>query len=338
MRITLRRLILLTLALPTFLVAQDIPIEIEATEVLFCQPGVTNASPSRGLVLEYAIRPGVTMSRIGDFAGQEDVQARYWEDRVLKVKVPVVNRTDFKIILGMNHTEETYHFDPLDIAGDPFLESLNEQTLKSTRFTGYAVKSLNQRYYALARLEVGYNGDFDKFVRVDDQYEMFRAALLVGRKWSEDFEVGAGLLYTNTFRRTSVWPFVFANYTLSPKWGIEAVVPVDLKVRYDWTPKRLLLMGFDYFSREHSVDFRLANDADPTNVFLRRHFLGPTITIQQQVFSEWTWVDFQAGYTLDLNTRVRNDGETIDETINMGSAPYFRVSFFVSPPRKVICK
>ena len=332
------RLIILLFFSPLLLIAQDIPTDIEATEVLFCQPGVTNASPSRGLVLEYGLRPGFTMGRIGAFEGQPDIQTKYWEDRVLKVKLPLVNRTDFKVIVGMNHTEETYHFDEQEIAGDPFFESLNGQTLKSTRFTTYLVKSFDNRYYGLARVELGYNGDYDKFVRFDERYGMFRAAAMIGRKWNEDFEMGGGLLYTSTFRRTTVWPFAFANYTINTKWGIEAVIPVDMKLRYDWTPKRLLLTGINYFSREHSVDFVLGNDANTQNVFLRRHAIAPNITLQQQIFGEWTWIDIQAGYSFDLNTRLRSDDLTIDESIGTGSAPFVRVSFFVSPPRKVICK
>ena len=338
------RLIFALLFLPLLLCAQnDIPTDIEATEVLFCQPGVTNASPSRGLVLEYGRTPGFRMGRILQNEGQADVKTRYWEDFILKVKAPLVNRTDFKVIIGMNHTEETYHFNPDEIRGDAFYESLDGTKLQSTRFTTYLVKSLNNRYYGLVRLEAGFNGDYGSFVRFDDRYGMYRAAVMVGRKWNDDLEFGGGVLYNNTFRRTTVWPFAFMNYTLSPKLGIEAVIPVDMKLRYDMTAssesrQRLLLMGLEYQSREHSVDFLLGNDANPQNVFLRRHAIAPTVTFQQQAFSDWTWFDVSVGYGFALSTRLRSDELVVDETIQTGGAPYARVSFFVSPPRKVICK
>ena len=322
--------------------AQDIPIEIEATEVLFCQPGVTNASPSRGLVLEYGYRPSTTFGGLFDpntgEAGDKNITQENWQDLILKVKAPLVNKTDLKVIIGMNHTEETYNFNPADISDQPFFQSLDGTKLKSTRFSAYLVKSLDSRFYGLARLEIGYNGDYEKFVKFDDRYAMYRAAAMVGRKWSEDLEFGAGVLYTKTFRRTSVWPFAFMNYTLSPKWGIEAVIPVDMKVRYDINETRLLLMGLDYNSREHSVDFMLADDGNPMNVFFRRHSIAPTVTFQQRLFSEWTWFDISTGYHFGLNSRVRNDDLGVDLSMPVGSGPFARISFFVSPPRKVICK
>ncbi|MEM9919954.1 MAG: DUF6268 family outer membrane beta-barrel protein [Bacteroidota bacterium] len=302
----------------------------------FCKPGVINKSPSKGLYLSYFARPRFNFT---SNSGENRSTSRAGiNDRInIKLKAPIINKENFKFLIGAAHMREEYEFQRIDGSPSNIFSSINSQTLKTSRLSAYFLKSINNRLYATLKLEASYNGDYDNLIDFGNRYAIYRGAFLMGYKPRPDTEWGFGGMFSKGFRRTRVYPFVMYNKTFNENWGLETILPVKIMMRYNISPSNLVLFGTQFNSRSYSIDVFGADGGDPSSdiYHMRSSEIQFNVEFQQRI-SKWVWLEAKAGYAKNFTSRFDRISPVRQEnfiTADPSSGPFFQFGIFVSPPR-----
>jgi len=311
----------------TLLVAQqDIP---SVNDGLFCKPGVINSSPGKGLLVEYGSAPISALHSYNSDSGQKRRIDDDVEQLLVKLKVPLVYKPGLTMLLGFEHSWERHELELPTNAENILLETLDNQTLKISRAAFYLLKPLNDKFYFGLRAGASFNGDYEGLIQTDDRFGVYRVAGLFGFKKREDLELGLGVLYNNSFRKEMVVPFLLYNQTFNEKWGIESVLPVNIKGRYNFNKKSLLLLGAEYVSNVYSMD--IETPLEPTIYNFKSSGLLFSLDWQQR-FTSWTWVSVQGGYAHSFDAVFENTVTSGEVPITPAGGVFGRIGIFVSPP------
>lgn len=298
-----------------------------------CMPGVLGKSPGKGILLEYQLNPNTNLEAKDDpiQRSQVNVNRRF----KAKLKIPLINRSHLKMMLGWNYYHEEYQFDPINSS---ILSNVDGKSLKSSRLSLYLIHSLDSKHYLAFKGVTSFNGDYRGVFNFDNRYLRYDAAFIYGIKPSNMEEWGLGILFRKSFNSTfPVLPFASYNRNFNRKWGVEMVLPVNIKVRHNINPKSLLLFGPEFESRTYSIDVDGINKDASTEYHLRRSEVKFTVAYQYN-FAPWFWVEAAGGYTRNFTTRFETtDGSNVIEDqldLSATNGGFARVGIFISPPRR----
>ena len=320
-----------------FISAQD--LVLSPIGETFCKPGVVGKSPSKGILLDYTYLPSINVYPYNDGITKSNPQKIASNRLSFKLKVPVIHKPSFTLLVGFAHYREEYKVSNFNNGEISILNSVHDQSLKSSRFSLNMLKPINEKYYLAFKGDVSFNGDYNGLISFDDQYMKFNIGLLFGVKPSLNVEWGAGLLFRTSFIQSSipVLPFGIYNHTFNDKWGIEAIVPVSIKARYNINSRNLILFGPEYESRSYSLNDINYNGSGSSQYFMKRSELKFSVAFERQV-SDWVWLTAQTGYSHNFNTsfsEVDFKGKVLPvETVSPADGMFFKVGIFVSPPRR----
>ena len=180
---------LILLLFPCVLTAQDLPTPIAGN--VFVKPGIRNGSPGRGLSIEYERQPRFNLNGGGwgeQNDGSNEVSSK--ERFEAKLKFPLLNKEEWKILGDLYHSYERYQFDAIEPGSQYSFGQLDGVRLHRTRLTGYLFKALSQRSYLTFRLEASSNGSFEGLAKLNRRYMVYRVAAILGMKPNEDTEIG----------------------------------------------------------------------------------------------------------------------------------------------------
>ena len=300
-------------------------------EINFCQPGVINKSPGKGLMLDYRIRPDFK------FSGKE-IQDSPVENNIRfnsKLKIPVFIKPGFKLLIGFQYMIERYNFDDLNANNFPLFTAIDNQNLRTSRVSVYISKPFNERFYSSFRLGVSYSGDYEKFATTDNRYATYRAVGVLGFKKSENLEFGGGIMSSYGFRNATNLPipFLFVNHTYNDRWGIEFAIPISLKLRHNIKDGSLLLFGPQFRSRNYSLDIPSFIRENNDIIHFRRAAVETSLTYQQRVKS-WIWVEANMGYNFNFKTEIVNTTTNLERKLTESNGIVGSVGIFLSPPAK----
>ena len=301
-----------------------------------CQPGVNNKAPGKGASVTYSFNPDFQLQSPDS---ENSSKVRRSEKFDANLKVPVLNKPKFKFVLGLKYSVERYHFQSIVPENYPLFKRLNETDLKSTGIAAYFINPINHKFYASFRLGASWQGDYSKFVSIDNRYATYNVAGIFGIKKHEDLEYGVGILFNKGFRNTNLLPFGFFNRTFNEHWGVELAIPNSLKVRYNINPKHLVLLGTEFSSQNYALNVKEpVNNPFPNNELEKapyhyhRSTLDLTATFYRQLTS-WTWVQAKTGYGFNLNSESRDIPENQTYDLRPSGGWVGMLSFFVTPPR-----
>lgn len=298
-------------------------------DVNFCKPGVLNKSPGKGLLLEYRYQPNFTFNNNQVPKSTVDNNIRFNS----KIKIPVIIKPSLKVLIGFRYMIEKYNFDDDDVNNYPLFSTIDGESLKTSGAAVYVSKSLNDRFYTSFRLGFTHSGDYNRFSTSQSRYATYRAVGVFGIKKREDFEYGFGVMFSKSFRNTTVLPFGFLNKTYNNKWGIELGIPVSLKVRRDFSDGSLLLFGPQFNSRNYSLDVANADSGSFDIVHFRRAGVETSVTYQQRL-KGWIWMQATVGYMANLKADVENQTTNVDAQLKQSNSLYGSIGIFLSPPSK----
>ena len=307
----------------------------------FCTPGILNKSRSRGVDIAFNFLNGGAMRSESGGPGESAGQLNSLQSIILKVKVPLVNRPNFKLLLGYSFMPERYYFSSipndynLALAGPSFSDVFNDldsRQLKHNSFNLYAMKPLDERHYLSFRFSAAFNGDYQGWNRFDQRYAIYSATAAYSIKKSEDYEYGFGVALRHSFRRSLALPFFIYNRNFNAKWGLETVFPAYVNGRYNFNPKTILMFGYQYNSASYSVDIHGTMSEQPHVYHLSHREVLVGASIERQVVP-WVWVNLKAGIQLNLPTQFEAtlDGDT-SYSVMPAHTPYLRAGIFISPP------
>lgn len=316
--------------------AQEIVITPVATT--YCKPGVSNKSPSKGVVFSYLNRPKLAFD--GNTVNDTKNNAAGVNDRLrFKFKVPIIIREDFAFLIGMDYMREQYEFNTIDEERFFVFNSINDRSLKTARFSAYAIKPFNSWIYGSLKLEASYNGDYAQFVNFDQRYRIYRGAAFVGFKKREDKEWGVGLVVSTGFRNTRVFPFLLYNHTFNSKWGLETVLPAKITLRRNLTEKNNILFNARFGSRVYSIDVE-ENLAEPNIFNMQSAEIRWNVAFQQRIHP-WIWLEAKGGYIQNFTNNIERVTPIPDDNFlsaNQSGGAFMQFSIFLSPPRNKVEK
>ena len=302
-------------------------------EKRFCSPGILGKSRSRGFEIKYTRLPGSPLNYESG-TGYTPHAIEGVEQLSFKLKIPLVNRDDWKVLLGFVHQPETIFFDASQ-AGAPnsIFNDVHAAQLKRSGIGLYAIKVIDQDEYWGITAKLNQSGDFDQLINFDRKYRGVHVNVARAFKVSEDFEWGYGVALSSNFRRTLALPFIIYNRNFNADWGVEALFPGYVNMRHNINNKTILLGGYQFNSRNYALDNDHQFSDSPVDYHLNHSELQFGLTIERQIIP-WVWFDVQAGYQYNFATRLEAQADEFSSfRVRPGHTPYLGLSFFLSPPR-----
>lgn len=317
----------------------DIPvvdIDIESVEVesyCYCQPGVQNKSRSKGLVFRYGNRGSGRL--VNENRDPNDLNSKYtkWDNLELKLKAPLLIKDHFKLLLGYSYYQEGFNFSEISMAHFPTISKLDQMNLKSSSFSLIVNKSLDERRYLAFQFRYAVSGNFSGIANFRNRYAIYRFLGIYGVKPNDDLEWGFALNISKSFRRFNIIPLFLYNKNFSAKWGIEALLPGFIHIRNNISPSSIVLGGLEFGNK--NFRFEVPQDGEPDLDYAYNQSHLKAIIKYEQRIMPWVWVGAKVGYQYNLNSRFESRNEdTTSFFLRAENAPFFKLSFFLSPHSK----
>lgn len=310
---------------------------VNCSDSTFCIPSVIGLPRTKGieirreLVKDYSIK---SESNEGFGNSQGEVRRnRRWE---LKLKAPVVLKEGFKMAVGIKYFVEEFNFEDLQNPEYPFYQNLEDRSLKSFRAEVFMIKPTRTNKYFILRMSGGLNGDYSSSSFANENFLRFSASPLFGWKKSNYLSYAVGFAYSYNFGRQAIYPLFSYMRSFNNQWGIESILPVNLKLRYSTLNQKNYfylkseLNGANYGIRMNSNENEL--------VYLNKSELRFLLTWEREIH-DWLWFGIDAGvrYNIDFdltNTPRRRQDIVVSNSLN--DALVLGFSIFVVPPRKML--
>lgn len=320
---------------------------------VFCNNKVIGQSPTPLIAVYYDFQSQNTLTagavNQGDAFVSESATISSNSAFGLLGNFPILSRNNILINLGVEYNEQYYSIEEANYT-NPLVQNLEASPLRRTALQATVFKPLNEKRYLLAFVGGELNGDYD-FGNYDISKLRIPAAVIYGFKPSDYFMWGIGGARTYLGGSLNYLPVVYYYQTFkNPKWGIEAVLPSRLFMRYRPNSKTLINGGFTitgatyHLSRFRSfeLDYYALNGLPyakkEDNIELRRSELRVGMGIQRAM-SDFIWLNLQAGVRLNWSYNVDEgdffrgfDDEGLYMVNELSTPLYVRLDIsFVSP-------
>lgn len=308
-----------------------------SSDSVFCIPGVLGKASTKVFEIEYENTFGhniTSLSRINDLqSGSGEIS--YSKRLAIKAKLPIYLKDHLKIALGLHYKYEDFHFsDPENTLG--FYQSLDGRNLKNIGATLYIIKSFRGNTFFMTRISASFNGDYKLSEFADSRYLKMAISPMIGWKLNARTSLGFGLSYGYNFGKVSLLPFAVFNKTFNDKWGIESIIPVKFRVRYNHNDKTVLSVGAEYRGASYSIGLDHPALENYDHLQLRKSDILVNIQLDRQL-GKYLWCNFSIGVRNNLGFNL-TDGNVRNPQTLVSSLPqrsiYFKTSIYLSPPKK----
>lgn len=311
----------------------------------YCDPTVNGLPRPVGISFEYEKVLDYKITTYSNVEDYPDGQGAINHNRRLKFKfkLPVINKDHFKFAMGFRYSHEEFRFESPDELDYTFYQSLEDKPLKSIGSDFYFMfPRKNNTFFALA-LNLSINGDyFQKDVSFFD-YLKVSAAPIFGIKKHDNLIFGFGFAYSYVFGDPSIAPVITYMHTFNKKWGIEAMLPLEAKVRYNIGPGSFLYAGAKLRGASYHIHLDDAMLNDNSTAELRQSELKFLVSLRQEIY-DFLWFSVKAGYRHNLNFNIADSNRNRSATnffnreylleSNLENAFFFNVSLDIVPPMK----
>ena len=316
----------------------------------FATPSVVGQGPSKGVVAH--------LERLTDFSikSKQNVNGTSTTSSATVTKnsrafikgyVPAWNRPHLKVILGFNYDREEFQFNKPD--NSVFFRNLEDKGLKVLGAQIAVIRPVDDVHWYIARVKGELNGDYTASELDVNDYLKMSGEFIYGWKRTKYFAWGVGLQLGYTFGRQSIYPAILYNRTFNDKWGVEALFPARVSVRYNVSDKTLLFAGYSVDGLNYNIKLREALPDGRQTLILRQTELRPRLRLEREIY-DFLWFGVEAGYRYNASFAAfdekGNSGNSIlrgsprpriiDNTL--GGAPYASLEIFLVPPRKFLSK
>lgn len=300
---------------------------------VYSRPGVRNQSRSRGLELSFRNVQGSVLQKDQEQNSYVPAATNHLDNFVLKVRFPIINKPDFKLIAGYTHERESYDFRRLGERNQELYKTLDASVFKRNAFNLFLNKPLNDRYYLIFTGQIAFNANHEGWIDFDRANSN---SLLVGafvNKRSEDFEWGVGGAFVrNLEKENRVLPLLIFNKNISEKWGVEGALPISFFVRHNLKEGSILLTGVNFSSQAYA--FNNPNFTIENEYILDHSELLASVLLEQRIIP-WVWMEAQVGCQINFNNNLSVVGrEDLLVQFDPTDAFFFKIGVFVSPPDK----
>ena len=320
----------------------------------FANPSVLGMGPSKGLIVRYERMPKFGVSSSAQVQGLNDFSTDVNKNARLSIKgyIPAWNHPHLKIIVGLSYEREEFQFAKLPTNYELY-DNIENKGLKSTAAQIAVIRPVDAVHWYLARVKGELSGDYTSSQLTKSDYSRFSAEAIYGWKRSPNFSWGVGFQYGYTFGRLSLYPAVIYNRTFNARWGIEALAPARVTLRYNASQNSIFYAGYTVDGYNYIVNLSRApltrrnpdGSADLSKAALSTLELRETevkfrLRWERELLS-FLWMGAEAGYrynyAFDAFDRTNADREKIIDS-HFNGAPYASLELFLTPPRKLLEK
>ena len=330
---------LLIFLVPLFATAQEKPdifpedINGQLIELpCYCSPGVIGKSRSRGMELSYKYNGNALVKGEGETLQEPYSNIKSQQALTLKLKVPIINRPGFKVLLGYGYRSEVVNFENIGIDYTEQFRHLDGQRLKNNSFGLTTVNSFANSYFS-AKLKISSNGDYNTLMKFQDRYLVYNLIAAYGVKKREDLEWGFGISLSHSFRNNNIIPFFIYNRSFNEKWGIEMVLPALIMGRCNIDHNTILLAGIEYNSKSYSI----TSPIEPNElgfIYNCNHSEVNSFMRLERHIVPWLWMSAEAGYQWNFSSDFESTAEDDAPSfmVDPENTLFFKVGLFISPP------
>ena len=253
-----------------------------------------------------------------------------WQAAAFKLNFPIVNKDDFKLLVGYKYEVERFSFQQIGVDYSEAFRSIDDDNLKSNSLSLLAVKPWNENTYSIFRVSYKTNGNYDGWAEFNGDYAIYNGLATYAIKKDPLFEYGFGVAFSRSFRRTSFVPLILYNRTFNEKWGIESVLPSYIFARYNVNKKNITLFGVEYDSQSYRL--KIDNPATSLDYAMNHSEVLMSARWESQL-SDWIWFSAKAGYRMNFSTDFESKSPTTPFfTSDPTNGLFFRLGVFLSPP------
>lgn len=303
-------------------------------------PGVVGDRKGKAIEVNYNMFPAFKVKSVSKYAGIDDAEAEFKQAKSLefKLKVPVVLKPRTKIIAGIKYRYEEYEFKNPESLDFPLYENLEDKHLNALSLDFYLVQSLKNYHFFLSKVGLQLNGDFsDDSPLPFTRFIKYTASGLYGWKKDSYNAYGFGVYLSYTFGRPRIYPAFLWNKSISPKWGIEALLPANFYLKRHFSEKSILLGGFDV----DGDSYHIIIDSPPLNTIktleLRRSDVRLLLTYEQEIY-DFLWFGISGGYRFNINFNLSENNDFSNDFIlknDIQNSPFITLSLFAVPPKSL---
>jgi hypothetical protein len=290
-------------------------------------------------VLDYRIYSQSNIDNLEDGKGAVNYNRRVQ----FKFKIPVFNKDRFKVSYGFHYSHEEFRFEDPEELDYSLYRSLEDKSLKSlgSKFN-FLFPRKNNTYFAF-QVNLNLNGDYYRSDVPLHKFLKVSAGPIWGKKVSNNLMYGFGFAYSYTFGDPSLAPLIAYYHTFNDKWGIEALLPLEAKLRFNMNEGSFWYLGAE--ARGASYNVRLNDPAlkDYSTLELRHSEIKLFFSIDQEIH-DFFWVAFHAGYRYNLNFNLAESNHNRSATnffereylveSQLEDAFFVNMSINIKPPRK----
>lgn len=303
-------------------------------------PGVVGERKGKGIEINYGFFPAFKIKSKSKYEGVPNSTAEFDQAKTLevKLKIPVILKRRTKVITGLKYRYEEYEFKNPELLDYPLYENLQNKHLNALSLDFYLVRSLKNYHFFLSKAGLQLNGDFsDNSSLPFTRFIKYTASGLYGWKKDSYNAYGFGIYLSYTFGRPRIYPAFLWNKSISPKWGIEALLPANFYLRHNFSDKTILLGGFDVDGDSYHIVIDSPPLSSIKTLELRKSDVRLLVSYEQEIY-DFLWFGISGGYRFNINFNLSENNNFSNKFIlknDIENSPFITLSLFAVPPKNL---
>lgn len=250
-----------------------------------------------------------------------------------KAKIPILLKPQFELILGLNYASEQFKFRGQNFEENLFYSALNRKPLQTFGTTIYATKPFIGNNYMSMRASFRLSGDFSQ--KSLEDYFRTSVTMLYGWRTSPTFTWAAGVSYSYVFGKQSVFPVVLLSKNFSPKFNLDALLPVRVQLSYAANEKNIFKLETKLSGENYNITLQPYTD---NNLFIQRSDWLSLLTYDREIY-DFIWIGASFGNRYNISFDLFRKNAFIDRSDpvisnRIQNSFFAQVSVFLVPPRK----
>jgi len=316
----------------TFSFFQTKAQEDTISKSVYCIPALKGVPIGKGISIEYQNVSNIsieTIDKTGNFSNTNS-EIKSNTNLEAKLKIPIINKDYLSIVAGLKYSKEEFHFNDPNL--NPFYQNLEDKGLKSIGMNVTIIKPTKSKKFWVVKANADLNGNFGT-INSFSEYLKFSVSPALGWKVNDNFSYAIGASYNYRFGSPIVIPVAAFNVNIGKKWGIEAILPLFIKSRFQYNDGLIWqhiieIDGASYRLNNFSSEFNSYN-----NLHLHRSDIQLSTRFEKKIVG-WLWAASEIGFKKNLTYNLTNSNKAKENIIfenNLKNAFLFNVSLFISP-------
>ena len=307
----------------------------------YCSPSVVGLPRAKALVIKYEVLPNFTIRSEGKQGGYGNSNAGIKQNGRFdfRLRFPIINKPALTVAAGIKYSHEEFLFKDADLRNNyPFFKDLEDRPLKSVGLHFYVVKPTKTNKYFVLRTSMDLNGDYssDKFGKTE--FLKFSVTPLIGWKKNENLSYAFGFSYGYTFGKPLIIPAVSINKNFDCNWGIESILPINVRLRYSPNDNNYFYTGLELAGGSYRLDNKDSAFLSFSRLHLFRSELRYVLSYERAIH-DWLWFGLEAGWRENLRFNLTNGPKAMSDVIisnKLSGSLVANVSLFVVPPKGLL--